>query len=72
MKIKCSFCDATDKGTQDQLQDKGWSKAIFFTPVRKTIVTCPLHYNEFNLAVMKIMKPDAQKMFKTVAVVPTK
>lgn len=61
MKIKCSFCDATDSGTQTELQDKGWSTAIFHAPVRKTIRTCPAHYNLFNLECLKIMKPDAFK-----------
>ncbi len=57
MKIKCSFCEKTDNGTQSELQDRGWAKAMFRTPIRKTIVTCPLHYNKFNIEIMKIMKP---------------
>lgn len=71
MKIKCSFCEAADKGSQSELQDKGWSKAIFRTPIRKTVVTCPAHIKEFNMEIIKIMKPDAQNMFKNVAFVPT-
>ncbi|MCZ7361936.1 MAG: hypothetical protein O8C58_01120 [Candidatus Methanoperedens sp.] len=71
MKIKCSFCEATDKGTQDQLQDKGWSKAIFFAPIRKTIVACTLHYKEFNTEVMKIMKPKQKVSKETIKIAGT-
>lgn len=58
MEIKCSFCDAVDEGSQDELQERGWSKAIFFTPVRKTIITCRDHYIEFNRAIMELMRPE--------------
>jgi hypothetical protein len=56
MKIRCSFCSAVDRGTQPELQDRGWSKAIIFAPVRKTIAACPKHYNDYNNEVVRICK----------------
>jgi hypothetical protein len=68
MKIKCGFCEAIDKGTQAELQDKGWSKAIFFAPIRKTIVACPLHYNEFNKVIVRIMRPKQKLNEETITI----
>lgn len=46
MKVKCDFCEETANGTQAELMDKGWTRAVIFAPVRKTITACPLHQKE--------------------------
>lgn len=46
MNVKCNFCEATAKGTKDKLMNEGWSRVVIFTPVRKTITSCPLHQKE--------------------------
>lgn len=44
----CSFCDATAKGSMDELIDLGWAWVVIYAPVRKTLTTCPKHRAEFN------------------------
>lgn len=46
MNVKCDFCVATATGTRDELADKGWARAIIFTPVRMTITACRDHQKE--------------------------
>jgi hypothetical protein len=53
MNIKCSFCEATAKGSRDELQDKGWARAIIYAPVRKTVTACPAHQAEIAEEVEK-------------------
>jgi hypothetical protein len=55
MKIRCSFCSAVDSGTQPELQDRGWSKAIIYAPIRKSVAACSEHYYDLNNEVMRIV-----------------
>lgn len=52
MKIKCDFCEVSATGTVDQFIDEGWSRVIFFAPLRKTITACKDHIEEFNRAII--------------------
>jgi hypothetical protein len=55
MKVKCDFCDRTASGNTDTLIDKGWARAIFTTPVRRTITSCGDHIEEAELEINKVM-----------------
>jgi hypothetical protein len=55
MIINCNFCRANAKGTQAELQDKGWSRIVIFTPVRKTITACPLHHEEAGNKMLEVL-----------------
>lgn len=56
MKIYCDFCDSYDTGLKDALMLRGWSRAVFYAPIRKTITACKNHNVEFNRAVNKIFE----------------
>ncbi len=56
MRIECDFCTATGHGTQAQLQDAGWMRAVFYAPIRKTITACPDDYAKFNKVVAEIFE----------------
>jgi hypothetical protein len=55
MNVKCNFCEATAKGTQAELMDKGWSRAVVFAPVRTTITACPLHKEEAAKKLIEVL-----------------
>ena len=40
MKVKCDFCEKSATGNIDELMEKGWNRAIFRSPIRKTITSC--------------------------------
>ena len=61
MNIKCNYCEATANGTQAELMDKGWSRARFYAPVRKTLTACPKHQNELATEVSKIFERIKKK-----------
>ena len=50
---KCNYCDKAAKGTRDQLVDIGWSFVDIRAPVRRYFKTCPEHFNEMKLDIMK-------------------
>ena len=55
MRVKCNWCEDTATGLKDNLIARGWSRAIIYTPFRKTITACPAHQNEFNKEVSESM-----------------
>lgn len=52
----CSFCDATVKGSMDELIDLGWAWIVIYAPVRKKFTACPKHHAEFNDEIMNALK----------------
>lgn len=48
MRVKCNWCEDTATGLKDNLIDRGWSRAVIYTPFRKTITACPKHNNELE------------------------
>lgn len=61
MKVKCDFCDATDKGNIDELTDRGWQRVVFRAPKRITITACQKHRTEFLYVLKYNMMSKAQQ-----------
>ncbi len=55
MRVKCNWCEDTATGLKDNLIDRGWSKAVIYTPFRKTITACPKHNKELEKEVLEAM-----------------
>ena len=55
MRVKCNWCEDTATGLKNNLIDRGWSRAVIYTPFRKTITACPAHKNELEKEVSEAM-----------------
>ena len=41
MKVECNYCNNYAYGNIPELIEKGWNRAIFRKPIRKTFTACP-------------------------------
>lgn len=63
--LKCDYCEATAKGTRDELTERGWARVEILDKERKTITACPEHQKEIKDKMVQSWKNSRENIEQT-------